>query len=196
MYLSQCSCILRMFEWAANAAYYILSCARPDNVRPDNFSASEDLLVLQSTSVPIAIPVHLMRKDSPAGSLGSPTETFVPPHLAVRSTQKQHVAESLPVTTSAQIRTRNRVFQSTGFLPQGTSLQQGFLVSRASTQPHIPEHSTELGTDELMHFNPPDLSPPASRAYTRRMSLPAQPSAQKHMPAALHAQRSYRLHLR
>lgn len=160
------------------------------------FSVSNVLLVLQSTSIPIAIPAHLMRNDSPAGSLGSPTETFVPPHLAVRSTKKQHVAESLPVTTSAQIRTRNRVFQSTGFLPQG-GLQQGFLVSRASTQPHIPEHSTELATDDMMLFNPPDVvSPPASRAYTRRISLPAQPSAQKHMPTAHHAQRSYRLHLR
>lgn len=149
--------------------------------------------VLQSSSVPIAIPAQLMRPHSPAGSLGSPTDTFVPPHLAVRSTKKQHVAESLPVTTSAQIRTRNKVFQSTGFLPRG--LEQGFLVSRTSTQPKIPEHSSELGADDMLLFSTQDVrSPSASRSYMRRMSLPAHSSVQKHV--SHHTQRSYRLHLR
>ena len=138
---------------------------------------AERMHSMQAHSLSISIPHQLLGKAGvKQADLGG--GSFIPPH------QLSLHACSLPVTTSAQIRTRNRVFQSTGFLPQGTSLQQGFLVSRASTQPHIPEHSTELGTDELMHFNPPDLSPPASRAYTRRMSLPAQPSAQKHMPAA------------
>jgi hypothetical protein len=159
----------------------------------ETFSGIDILLVLQSSSIPIAIPVHFMRTDSPEGSLGSPSDTFVPPHLAVKG-KKHHVAESLPVTTSAQIRTRNRVFQSTGFLPRG--LEQGFLVSRTSTQPNIPEHSAELSTDDTILFNAHDVpSPPASRAYTRRMSLPAQPVAQKHVPT--HTPRGYRgLHLR
>lgn len=51
----------------------------------------------------------------------------MPPHTL---SQQATLAESLPLSSSSRIRTRNKVFQVTGYLP--TNCQQGFLVSRTS----------------------------------------------------------------
>ena len=99
---------------------------------------------VQASSVPISIPAQLSfrrRKGNDIAQAPDP-EAFVPPHTL---SQQAALAESLPLSSSSRIRTRNKVFTSMGYLP--TNCQQGFLVSRTSDRgvpPYQPSSSASV----------------------------------------------------
>ena len=89
---------------------------------------TDSLLYLQASSVPISIPAQLsFRRFKGDADQAPDSDSFIPPHTL---SQQAALAESLPLSSSSRIRTRNKVFRSMGYLP--TNSQTGFLVSRTS----------------------------------------------------------------
>lgn len=80
---------------------------------------------MQAVSVPISIPVKLQRPSSPDQSPSQ--KEFIPPHKLSQRSQSQ-LAQSVPLTSSAQLRTRDMLMTATGLLPRhgpdGLLLQQ------------------------------------------------------------------------
>eukprot|EP00892_Ulva_mutabilis_P008568 jgi/Ulvmu1/6083/UM027_0061.1 len=105
-----------------DAVVLATSSAIHDDVGPVPPSGSGAL----ASSVPISIPSQLSFRRYKGDARQAPEpDSFVPPHTLA---QQAALAESLPLSSSSRIRTRNKVFRSMGYLP--TNSQQGFLVSR------------------------------------------------------------------
>lgn len=76
-------------------------------------------------SVPISIPMKQRRPSSPDHSPSA--KEFIPPHQLSQQ-RHSHLAQSVPLTSSAQLRTRDLLMTATGLLPRhgpdGALLQQ------------------------------------------------------------------------
>lgn len=70
---------------------------------------------IMGVSVPISIPTKLKRASSPNRSPSA--NEFVPPHQLSQQSQS-HLAQSVPLTSSAQLRTRDLLMTATGMLPR------------------------------------------------------------------------------
>eukprot|EP00892_Ulva_mutabilis_P008572 jgi/Ulvmu1/6087/UM027_0065.1 len=93
-----------------------------------------------ATSIPISIPAKLKRSALPDNS-PSATE-FIPPHQLSQQSHSQ-LAQSVPLTSSAQLRTRDLLMSATGMLPRhgtaGSSSRRGALAPSADNS--VPEDS-------------------------------------------------------
>lgn len=99
-------------------------------------------------SVPISIPAKQKRPSSPDNSPSA--KEFIPPHQLSQQ-RHSHLAQSVPLTSSAQLRTRDLLMTATGLLPRhgpdGALLQQPH-----GAQSNCPA-SEDSGSTPLQHLN-------------------------------------------
>ena len=77
-------------------------------------------LPMQAHSLPITIPDQLSGKGRLKDNAVE-SGTFIPPHQL-----SLHSGQSVPLSSSSRLRTRNKLLQSTGFLPSGCTHTEGF----------------------------------------------------------------------
>lgn len=82
---------------------------------------------MQAHSLPVSIPQQMLGKGGFKDSAVK-ADTFVPPHQL--SLHSSHIQQSVPLSSSSRLRTRNKLLQSTGFLPSACT--EGFIVSGQS----------------------------------------------------------------
>lgn len=109
--------LLQKFSWSASRGESSGACTlfTANCIRCSCLRLHETTLNLQGVSVPISIPLKQKRPSSPNESPAA--NEFVPPHQLSQQSHS-HLAQSLPLTSSAQLRTRDLLMSATGMLPR------------------------------------------------------------------------------
>lgn len=104
------------------------------------------LQAMQAHSLPISIPQQMMGKGGlkDKGLEGG----FMPPHQF--SLHAAQIGQSVPLSSSSRLRTRNKLLQSTGFLPTSCTHTEGFMVGgRSDSEPYLPRAQSETRLQSL-----------------------------------------------
>lgn len=112
---------------------------RMDEARHDSTQNSP-----MASSLPMSIPIRKSSKWVGYDLSEGPT-AFIPPHkLSCRDAD--HLAGSVPLSSSALLRTRTKILQSTGMLPSNSTV--GFLISRTGASGEERESQDGARSDE------------------------------------------------